>query len=120
MNPSKMKAWKPLLVVSLFILNGCNVGSVPHRISGTYVSDLEYLEHQCHVLDEELLVLEERRDYLYERVEMRYSSNQAKAILFGVGDGDGPETVEYSQVLGRIDAINRVKKKKGCPGSSDS
>jgi hypothetical protein len=118
---------KLILAVLASTLVAC--ASNPDKIDATYVSPLKYKDYDCDQIALEMDYVGQRTNNLYQRLK---SESTADSWQMGVGlvlfwpslffleGGDGPETVEYSQLKGEFKALrqNSVQRKCGIEGKS--
>jgi len=109
-----------LPVFILFV--GC--ASNPDNIQAAYVSPLKYAEYDCQQIVSEMGYIGQRTNTLYQSLkDKRRGDNWQMGVglvlfwptLFALEGGDGPEAVEYAQLMGEFEALrdNSIQKRCG-------
>lgn len=110
-----------LTSIAAFAIVGC--ASHPESVSVKSVSTDEYKEATCPVLISERARLQKREKELYTALEEKYKGDVLQTtigimalwpMLLFLEGGDGVEATEYSEVKGRIEAINTRMSETQC------
>ena len=105
-------------------LGGC--ASNPDKIQTSYVSPMQYKDHDCDQLVGELERVSRRANELHGSLKKTASNDTAQMAvgmvlfwpaLFFLEGGDGPEAAEYARLKGERDALEKVAIQKKCDTS---
>ena len=103
------------------IIAGC--ASDPKDIQASYVSPLEYQNHDCDQVSAELRRVSRRTSQLFGQLDETHSNDQAQMAvgmllfwptLFFLEGGDGAQAAEYARLKGEVDALEKVAIAKKC------
>lgn len=110
----------PLLAI-IALAAGC--ASDPDKMATSYVSPMQYKNHDCDQIASELQRVTRRTTELYGSLDQMASRDAAQmgvglvlfwpALLFLEG-GDGPEAAEYSRLKGERDALEQAAIQNKC------
>jgi len=112
---------KILALLASAILVAC--ASAPEKLQTQYVSELQYLNHDCDQLAMEESRISRRVSELYGTLDKKAGDDAAQMgiglvlfwpALFFLEGGDGPEAQEYSRLKGEHEAIERVAIQRKC------
>ncbi|MEO8443180.1 MAG: hypothetical protein ABI547_11875 [Betaproteobacteria bacterium] len=104
-----------LAVVSSLLLScSVNAPTPSSQITASPVSDLKYADYSCASLTAALESLARRNLDLIRAQEQRIKSSEVQGTILGVGQGDGAEAFELSQVRGEQAAAAKVFNAKRC------
>jgi hypothetical protein len=99
----------------LLTVSSClNMPTPSSQITGSYTSRLEYKNFNCAQLSTELNSLARRENQLIIAQEQRIKSSQTQAFFWGVGQGDGIEASELSNIRGDKEAVRSALEGKQC------
>jgi len=116
-----MKYILPLVFIINFALVGC--ATAPEKMGKAHVSSFKYAEFTCSQLISEADELDQRIPLLHSQLKKTADDDEAQMAislilfwpaLFFLEYGDGPQAVEYRQLLGERDAITKMARKKDC------
>jgi len=116
-----MKWLLSLVLAMTIVLSGC--ATEPNKMGKAHVSSFKYAEFTCTQLGAEAEDLDQKIPQLYSQLKKTADDDSAQMAvslilfwpaLFFLEYGDGPQAVEYRQLLGERDAISRVARKKDC------
>lgn len=113
---------KKLFILFAFILMvGC--ATHPDKIHETYVSSINYQNHSCEELNEEMEHVTRKSQELHASLSKLANDDSVQmgiglilfwpALLFLEG-GDGREASEYARLKGDMNAIHEMSSKKNC------
>jgi len=103
------------------LISGC--ASQPDKLEAQYVSPLQYLNHDCEKIEQELERVSNRVTNLYTDLKKKADGDSAQMAvgmiifwpaLFFLEGGDGPEADEYSRLKGEKAALDEVAIQKKC------
>jgi len=105
-----------LLTVISSLLASCSVNAPTpsSQITAAPVSELKYADYTCASLTTVLESLAQRSLDLTRAQEKRIKSSDVQGTILGVGQGDGAEASELSQVRGEQAAASKVFNAKRC------
>ena len=105
-----------LLALTSSLLPSCSVNAPTpsSQITASPVSELKYVDQTCADLTTALESLARRRLDLIRAQEKRIKSSDVQGTILGVGQGDGAEASELSNVLGEQAAASKVFNAKRC------
>ena len=105
-----------LLTVISSLLASCSVNAPTpsSQITAAPVSELKYADYTCASLTAVLESLAQRSLDLTRAQEKRIKSSEVQGTILGVGQGDGAEASELSQVRGEQAAASKVFNAKRC------
>ena len=105
-----------LLAVISALLVSCSVNAPTpsSQITAAPVSELKYADYSCASLTAVLESLAQRSLDLTRAQEKRIKSSEVQGTILGVGQGDGAEASELSQVRGEQAAASKVFNAKRC------
>lgn len=116
---------KVLVGVTLaVVIGGC--ASSPDKIQTSYVSPLQYKDHDCDQISGEMERVSRRVNELYGSLKKTADNDSAQMAvgmvlfwpaLFFLEGGDGPEAAEYGRLKGERDALEKVAIQKKCDAS---
>jgi len=94
---------------------GCfNLPTNPSEITGSYTSELKYMNYTCEQLAVELNSLARRENTLVAAQEQRRKSGKVQAFWLGYGNGDRVEAAELATVRGEKEAVRKAMERLGC------
>ena len=110
-----------LAITAIAAMSAC--ASSPSKMSATYVSPVPYSGYTCEQIQSEMDGIDSRCKELYASLEKEANIDKVQvavgalvfwpALLFVEG-GDGPEALEYKELLGKAKALESVAKDKQC------
>lgn len=113
---------KSLAIATVSLLTvGC--ASQPNKIQASYVSPIQYKNHDCEMIAAELDMVTRRANQLYTSLKKEADADAAQMavglVLFWptllmLEGGDGPEATEYARLIGERDALERAVIMKKC------
>ena len=104
-----------LAVISLQSVScSVNAPTPSSQITAAPVSELKYADYTCASLTAALESLARRNLDLVRAQEQRINSSEVQRTILGVGQGDGAEASELSQVRGEQAAASKVFNAKRC------
>ena len=86
----------------------------PENLYSAEISTDRYKEYSCPNLISEIESLIIYETNLSRAQQKRIDDSQGHAVYYGWGKGDGMDTVELVKARGKIIAIRREMKTKGC------
>ena len=99
-------------LLAFSMLGGClNMPTAVSRITGSYISGLQYESYDCDRLAIEMDSLARRENQLVAAQEQRIKTSKMQAFWYGIGQGDGIEASELANVRGEKEAVRRVSEK---------
>lgn len=110
-----------LALVAFLMLQGC--ASHPDKMSAASVSDTKYMRHSCSQMRSEKDRIYNRTKALYTQLYNEAGKDAAQMAigllvfwpaLFLLEGGDGPEAVEYRQLKGDYQSLQKASIKRGC------
>lgn len=117
-----MKKQVALLSCALMVA-GC--ASSPDKIQSSYVSPVQYKNHDCDQIGLELESVSRRATELQGRLQKTADNDSAQMAigmilfwpaLFFLEGGDGPEATEYARLKGERETLEKVAIQKKCDG----
>ena len=104
------------LIAGASLLGGClNMPTPENKITGAYVSGLNYEQFECTRLLAEHDSLSRRESQLVAAQQQRVKTSQMQAFWWGFGQGDGIEATELARVRGEKEAVTKAVATKSCP-----
>src|SRR5215204_7075425 len=105
-----------MLSLAVAMLASCavNAPTPSSQITAAPVSELKYADYDCASLTAALESLARRNLDLVRAQEQRTKSSDVQGTILGVGQGDGAEASELSQVRGEQAAAVKVFNAKRC------
>lgn len=121
MNNNRKRVIAVLAAVA--VLGAC--ATSPDKIQSSSVSKLQYRNHDCDQIADELERVNRRAGELYANLEDEADSDTAEMavglilffpVLFFLEGGDGPQAQEYARIKGEKEALDSVAIEKKCAG----
>ena len=112
---------KTSVLVLLTVISAC--ASQPDDIGTAHVSEIQFQNHSCDQLRQELTRVSRRVSELHGSLKKTADNDAAQMgiglilfwpTLFFLEGGDGPQAQEYARLKGEREAIERASIKKKC------
>jgi len=110
-----MKKTIIFMIFPVLLITGCaNMPTPTSQITGSYTSELKYMDSDCEFLKKEINALARRESQLVIAQEQRIKTSTVQAFWLGYGQGDGIEASELAVVRGEKEAMRKAIDKKNC------
>lgn len=96
MRSSRLIGYLVVLMAFVSLAACANMPTAPSQITGSYTSELKYMNHDCPQLAIEINTLARRESQLAVAQEQRIKSSNVQAFWLGYGQGDGMEASDLT------------------------